>query len=164
MFSVTYEKLLGYIVSEKGIEVDPTKLQEIMEMPPPRNIQLRSLQGQLQSIRKFIAQLADKYLPFTHLLYKNVPFRWEDRCTKSFHQLKQYLMNPPILVTPIADKPLLLYISATEVSLGALLAQEDSTGKERAIYYISQTLNGYDLNYTFIEKSCLVVLFASQKF
>lgn len=72
-------------------------------------------------------------------------------------------MNPPILVPPIAGKPLLLYITTTEISLGALLAQEDSTKKESAVYYINQALSGYELNYTFIEKSCLVVVFASQK-
>ena len=51
-FGVTSGMLLGYIISEKGIEVDPEKVQAIMEMPPPRNIkQLRGLQGCLQSIR-----------------------------------------------------------------------------------------------------------------
>ena len=53
-FGVTSGKLLGYIISEKGIEVDPEKLQDIMEMPPPHNIkQLRGLQGNLQSIHSF---------------------------------------------------------------------------------------------------------------
>lgn len=131
-----------------------------MEMPPPKNIsQLRSLQGRLQSIKQFITQLVDKCLPFNHLLHKNIPFRWEDKCVKSFHQLKQYLMNPPVLVPPIVGNPLILYIL-----LGALLAQEDPSRKERAIYYINSTLNIYELNYTFITKACLAVVFASQKF
>ena len=60
-FGVTFGKFLGYIISAKGIEVDPKKVQAIMERPPPRNIsQLRSLQGCLQSIRRFISQLANK--------------------------------------------------------------------------------------------------------
>ena len=50
-FGVTSGKLLGYIIFVKGIEVDPEKVQAIMEMPPPRSIkQMRGLQGQLQSI------------------------------------------------------------------------------------------------------------------
>ena len=64
---------------------------------------------------------------------------------------------------PILGKPLILYISAMVSSLGGLLAQSDEMGKERAIYYISQTLVAYEINYTSIEKSCLVVVFASQK-
>ena len=51
---------------------------------------------------------------------------------------------------PIQGKPLILYISAIAISLGALLAQQDESGKEREIYYINQTLVQYELNYTFI--------------
>lgn len=55
-FGVTSGKLLGYIVSTKGIEVDPAKVKAIMEIPPPKNIsQMRTLQGRIQSIRCFIS-------------------------------------------------------------------------------------------------------------
>jgi len=69
VFGVTSGKLLGYIVSRRGIEVDPAKVKAIVEMPPPKNLKaLRSLQVRLQSIRRFISQLADKCQPFQHLL------------------------------------------------------------------------------------------------
>ena len=64
---------------------------------------------------------------------------------------------------PILGKPLILYISATNSSLGALLAQSDEMDKERAIYYISRTLVAYEINYIGIEKACLAIVFASQK-
>lgn len=70
-------------------------------------------------------------------------------------------MSLSILVPPTEGKPLLLYISTIETSLGALLAQEDSTGKEWAIYYINMTRNGYEIKYTSIEKSFLAVVFAT---
>ena len=61
VFGVQSGKLLGYIVSMRGIEVDLAKVKAILEMEAPRNLkQLRGLQGRLQSIRRFIAQLADK--------------------------------------------------------------------------------------------------------
>ena len=70
-FGVTSKKLLGYIISTKGIEVDPEKVQAIMDMPPPKNIsQLRSLQGCLQSIRRFISQLDDKAQAFNKNIHK----------------------------------------------------------------------------------------------
>lgn len=51
VFGVTLGKLLGYIVSRRGIEVDPSNIKSIIDMPPPTNIsQLRTLQGRLQSI------------------------------------------------------------------------------------------------------------------
>ncbi|CAL8988475.1 unnamed protein product, partial [Prunus brigantina] len=56
-----------------------------------------------------------------------------------------------------------LYIAAQERSIGALLAQENESHKERALYYLSRTLTGPELNYTPIEKTCLSLVFAIQK-
>ena len=64
---------------------------------------------------------------------------------------------------PIYGKPLILYISAIETSLGILLTQEDDNNKERAIYYVICTLISYEMNYSIIEKAFLAVVFASQK-
>ena len=72
-------------------------------------------------------------------------------------------MIPPVLMPPIPGKPFLLYISAIDTALGALLAQNDEQGRECAIYYISRTLVGYELNYSLIEQACLAVVFAAQK-
>lgn len=72
-------------------------------------------------------------------------------------------MSLPVLISPTKGKPLFLYVSTTSVSLGDLLAQHDDEGKERAFYYISRTLVGYELNYSSIEKICLAVVFATQK-
>lgn len=135
-----------------------------MDMEIPKNIiQMRSLQGKIQSIRMFISQLAEKCHSFTRLLHKDTIFMWDEECDQAFTLLKTYLINPPILMPPIKGKLLLLYISTTERSLGVLLAQEDEQGKETTIYYLSRTLIKYELNYTFVERACLAVVFASQK-
>lgn len=163
-FGLRSGRLLGYIVSAKGIEVDPTKVKEIMEMGAPQNIsQMRYLQGRIQSIRRFISQLAEKCHYFTQLLHKDTVLKWDGKCEEAFTLLKKYLMNHPTLMPPIRDKPLIFYISATKHALGALLAQEDEAGKEKDIYYISITLVKYELNYTFIERACLAMVFDSQQ-
>jgi Reverse transcriptase (RNA-dependent DNA polymerase) len=60
-FMVSSGKFLGFIVRHRGIEIDPGKIKAIMELPPPKNLkQLRSLQGQLAYIRRFIANLSGK--------------------------------------------------------------------------------------------------------
>lgn len=78
-------------------------------------------------------------------------------------QIKQYLVNLPVLETLIKGKKLLLYISTTYVSFEALLVQHDTEGKEREMYYINITLVGYELNYTIVENTCLELVFATQK-
>lgn len=72
-------------------------------------------------------------------------------------------MNPPLLIPPDPIRPLLLYISATSTTLGVLLAQHNAEGKECAVYYISRTLVGYELNYTPIEQACLAIILAATK-
>jgi len=73
------------------------------------------------------------------------------------------LSSPPILGATVPDKPLILYIAVQEYSLGALCAQENSECKEKALYYLSRTLIGAELNYSPIEKMCLALVFTVQK-
>ena len=55
VFGVSSGKILGHIISRRGVEVDPKKIKAIIEMSPPTNLkQLRSLQGKIQAIRRFI--------------------------------------------------------------------------------------------------------------
>ena len=101
VFGVESGKLLGYMISKKGIEVDPAKAKAIIDMPPPTNLkELRSLQGRIQSIRRFISNLAMRCEPFNHLLRKEVKFEWGPECQLSFERIKQYLLNPPVLKPP----------------------------------------------------------------
>ncbi|KAH9310050.1 hypothetical protein KI387_037961, partial [Taxus chinensis] len=55
-----------------------------------------------------------------------------------------YLANPPVLMPPTPGEPLLLYISATQYAIGALLTQYDLSHKEKAVYYLSRTLIAYE--------------------
>lgn len=163
-FGVTSGKFLGFVVRHRGIEIDPTKIRAILEMPPPKNIrELKSLQGGLAYIRRFISNLAGRCQPFSRLMKKGVPFEWDQACQNAFDSIKAYLMKPPVLMSPKKGKPLLLYITALDGSLGALLAQHNEQGKENALYYLSRTLVGAEFKYTPIEKTCLALMFALQK-
>ena len=107
-------------------------------MPEPKNLrELRGLYGKLAYIRRFISYLASRCQPFNRLMKKDVHFEWDKACSNAFERIKRYLLNPPVLGAPIPGKPLVLYIVAQEKSLGALMAQENEKGKERALYYLS---------------------------
>ena len=69
---MTSGKLLGYIVSERGIEVDPDKIRAILDMPAPRTErEVRGFLGRLQYISRFIARLTDICEPIFWLLRKS---------------------------------------------------------------------------------------------
>ena len=72
VFRVTSGKLLGHIVSQKGIEIDADKVKAIREMPPPKNEkEIRGFIGRLQYISRFIAKLTTICEPIFKLLRKN---------------------------------------------------------------------------------------------
>lgn len=92
-------------------------------MPLPHDLKtLRTLQGKIQAIRHFIAQLSDKCHPFNDLLKKGTCFDWGDECKKAFDDLKHYLLNPPILIHPKEGVPFHLYLLVTDSALGVMLA------------------------------------------
>ncbi|KAL0539418.1 hypothetical protein IC582_023630 [Cucumis melo] len=163
-FGVTSGKFLGFIVRHRGIEIDQSKIDAIQKMPRPKSLHdLRSLQGRLAYIRRFISNLAGRCQPFQKLMRKGENFVWNEACQNAFDSIKKYLLNPLVLGAPVPGEPLILYIAAQERSLGALLAQEREKGKERALYYLSRTLVGAEVNYSPIEKMCFALFFAIDK-
>ncbi|WJZ90865.1 hypothetical protein VitviT2T_009982 [Vitis vinifera] len=130
-FGVTFGKLLGHMVSERGIEVDPNKIKAILDMPMSMiEKEIRGFLGRLQYISQFIARLTDICEPIFRLLRKNQPIVWNDDCHLTFEKIKEYLISPPVLVPPMPRRPLLLYLSISDMALGCMLAQLDDSRKE----------------------------------
>jgi len=108
-FGVIAGKLLGFLVSDRGIEVDSSKIKAILEMPPPKSEkEIRGFLGRLQYISRFIAKLNSTCEPIFKILRKNEPHEWNDECQKAFEFIKECLLHPPILVPLMHGKPLLL--------------------------------------------------------
>ena len=82
-FGVIVGKLLGFLVSDRGIEVDPSKIKAILEMLPPKSEkEIKGFLGRLQYINRFIAKLTSTYEPIFKLLRKNKPHKCNDECQK----------------------------------------------------------------------------------
>lgn len=137
-FAVQSGIFLGFVVRYRGIEIEPKKIKAIVNMPPPKNLKdLKTLQGKLAYIRRFISNISGRIQPFAKLMKKGAPFEWDAECQSGFDSIKRYLLNPPVLATPVKGRPLILYIATQSVSVGALLAQHNDEGKEVACYYLS---------------------------
>ena len=110
-FGVTSRKLLGHIISERGIEVDLEKIKAILNMPASRTKrEIRCFIGKLQYISCFVAKLTDICEPIFHLLRKNQPTVWNDAFQRAFEKIKECLLSPPVLVPPIPGHHFLLYM------------------------------------------------------
>lgn len=122
-FEVRTGKFLGFMVNNRGIEIDRDKITAIQEMPPPKTVkQVKSFLGKFSYIRPFIPNLAKKIYPLNQMLKKDAHFKWSTKAQKVFEALKQELTKSPTLMAPIAGKPLILYLLASNISVGVLLA------------------------------------------
>jgi hypothetical protein len=117
-FCVTSGCLLGFIMSTKGIMVDPLKVEAIVQFPPPCTIpQLQSLQGKANFLRRFVANYAEITKGFMCLLKKGVPFCWDEVAQCSFEALKCALTSAPLLSPPDYGKDFLLYLALQSLLL-----------------------------------------------
>ena len=78
-FEVMTRKFLGFMVSQRGIEISPDKILAIMEMASPRNIkEVQSLNGKVAALNRFMSRAMNKCLLFFRTLKKS--FKWTAKC------------------------------------------------------------------------------------
>ncbi|CAN6554731.1 unnamed protein product [Malus baccata var. baccata] len=134
-----------------------------------KEVRVWSESGQLFGIpgssKRFITNLAGKIQPLTPLLRlkDKENLEWGPPYQKAFDSIKAYLTSPPVLVPPQRGKPLKLYISTSDKSIGSLLAQNNEGGKEQAVYYLSRILIEVETRYSPVERLCLALYFTANK-
>ena len=79
---------------------------------------------------------------------------WMKKHQQFFDKIKECLANPSVIISPVARITLKLYILASDLTIGSMLAQEDEQGNERVVYYLSRMLNEVEIRYSHIEKLC----------
>ena len=111
-FGVRSGKLLGFIVSKKGIEVYPAKVKAIQEMLAPKTQkQVRYFPGRLNYISRFISHMTAICAPIFNLLRKDQSCDWTEDCQKAFDSIEEYLLEPPILSPPVEGRQLIMYLT-----------------------------------------------------
>lgn len=156
-------EFLGHIVSKKGIEPNPEKVQVIKYLKPPKTVrEVRSFLGMVGYYHRFINNFGNIAIPLYRLTKKNARFSWNDECQQAFDTLKTKLCEAPILAHPDVTKPYKLYTDASGYAVGAVLTQDFPEG-ERPIQYISQSLNKGRRNYSTFEREAYAIIYAIKK-
>jgi hypothetical protein len=100
-FGVPSGKLLGYMVSRRGIDPNSEKVLAITKMKPPESLHdVQKLMGCMAALSRFISQLSIRGLQFFKLLKKQDKFQWTQEAQEAFRELKKYLTTSPTLVAP----------------------------------------------------------------
>ena len=154
-FGVRSGKLLGFIVNKRGIEVDHASTKAIQEMFAPKiKKQVRGFLGRLNYISRFISHMTATCAPIFKLLQKDQSCDWTEDFQKAFDSIKEYLLEPPILSRSVEGRPLIMYLTVLEDSMGYVLGQQDESGKkEYAIYYLSKKFTDFESRYSMLEKT-----------
>ena len=147
---------LGHIVSAEGIRVDPVKIEAVVNWKPPRSVtEVRSFLGLAGYYRRFVKGFSVIASPLTKLLRKGVLFEWSDKCQNSFEQLKEMLVEAPVLTQPTSGKEYTLYSDASGIGLGCVLMQN-----EKIVAYASRQLKSHEKTYPTHDLELAAVVFA----
>ena len=159
-FLQTELKFLGHTISADGLKVDQDKIQVLKTWSPPTDKSgIRSLLGFGNYFRRFIYKYSDMVLPLLNLTKQNTPTIWTPECQKSFEQLKEAIINAPVLKHPDLTKPFKLECDAINYATGSILMQDD-----HPCAFSSKKLIPAECNYTTKEKELLAVIHALKVF
>lgn len=157
-------RYLGYVVSERGLQVDPDKVKSILDMPIPRNQkEVRQFHGTASWYRRFIPDFSTRMYPLTCLLKKRQKFTWSPEASAAFNDIRSCLVTSPILSCPDFSRPFTISCDASSVGLGAVLSQISDSG-EVVIAYASRTLSKQEQKFSATERECLAVIWAVERF
>jgi hypothetical protein len=166
VFRIHKGKVLGCLVSTKGIEANPDKIKALVEMQDPVSVKdVQKLTGRVAALNRSIPRVAES-LPFFQVLSSAKNFQWSETQKQAFQELKDYLSNMTKLCPPEPKSPLLLYVSASNSAVSAVLVQEkEEEGKLKQIpvYFSSEALSGSKIFYSELEKIAYAVILAARK-
>jgi hypothetical protein len=164
VFGVPRGMLLGFIVSERGIEANPEKITAITNMGPIKDLKgVQRVMGCLAALSRFISRLGEKGLPLYRLLWKTERFTWTPEAEEALRNLKALLSNAPILVPPAAGEALLIYVAVTtQVVSAAIVVERREEGHallvQRPAYFISEVLSETKIRCPQIQKLMYAVI------
>ena len=125
VFGVEAGKFLGYLITNRGIEINPDQIDVVRCLNPPSNPkEVQKLTGMLAALNRFISKFADRCRPFYQLLKKWKRFQWDEECDTAFRDLKDYLMQAPVLTTPEPGEDLFMYLSVSEHAVSVVLLKD----------------------------------------
>ena len=125
VFSVGVGKFLGYVITNQGIEINLNQINAVRHLNPPSNPkEVQRLTGMLAALNRFISKFVDCCRPFYQLLKKWKEFQWDEEYDAAFQDLKDYLMQAPVLLAPEPREDLFMYLSVSEHAVSVVLIRD----------------------------------------
>ena len=147
-------KYLGHVLSLDGVQVDPAKVQTLIDWEfPSTSLGMQQFLGLANYFRKHIANFSRLSAPLYALTKKSCIFQKGEETLLAFQAIKQLLMEPPVLAYPNPDLPYEIISDASITGCGSILVQEG-----RPIAYFSSRYSSAERNYTTGEQELLGII------
>jgi hypothetical protein len=131
IFGVPAGQLLGFIVSHRGIEVNPEKIKAILDISRPNDLKdMQRLTGCVAVVSRFISRFGEKALTIYKLMKKSDEFVWTDKADAALKDLKRVLSTALVLAAPEDQEPMLLYMMATNRVVSIVIVVEPLVEKK----------------------------------
>ena len=162
-FSVQEVNFLGYIISPKGVAMEPNRITTIVEWPTPNSVHdIQVFLGFCNFYRRFIKAYSRVALPITTLLQKSPKeFQWTPTAQRSFEQLKLLFTQAPILRHFDPELPIFLYNDASGFATSAILCQPHDENVHPVAFW-SRKSTPAECNYDIHDRELLAIVSAFQ--
>ena len=118
-------KFLGYLITNQGIKVNLNQNEAMKCLKPSSKLkEVQVLIGMLATLNRFISKFVDHCRPFYQLLKKWKGFQWNEECEKAFQDLKEYLMQTPMLTALVPREDIFMYLSVSKHCVSAFLLRD----------------------------------------
>ncbi|XP_020422651.1 uncharacterized protein LOC109949950 [Prunus persica] len=163
-FGAASGKFLGFMISQRGIEANPEKIQAILDMTIPKTVKdIQSLTGRVAALTRFISKATDRCAPFFKALKgtkRNIT--WTAECDTAFSELKKYMGRAPLLSTPEHGDILVIYLSISASAVSSVLVRSKDNA-EHPVHYVSKALQDAEVRYPDIEKLAFALVVSARR-
>ncbi len=151
---------MGHLLTDTGVKADPSKVEAILKMPRPEDPKaVPRLMGSINYLSKFLPRLSELSEPLRRLTQKDIEWHWESQQEDAFHSIMKLISTAPVLKYYDVHDEVTVQSDASESGLGSVLLQNG-----QPVAFASRSLSQAEKGYSQIEKECLAVVFACERF
>src|SRR5258707_12503553 len=149
---------LGFILSPKGLQMDPTKVSTIQDWPEPRKVRdVQAFLGFANFYQRFIHDYSETTLPLDHLCKKSTTWHFGAEEAKAFQNLKKAFRSAPVLAHWAPDLPMTVEMAMSDCAIVGILSVTTEDGEIWLVAFYSCTLQSTERNYDMHNKELLAI-------
>lgn len=150
VFRVVEGNLLGHVISERGISINPNRVEALLKLQMPRSKkEMRSFFGKTNFVRKFIIGFAQIVKPLNEMMKKDAKIKWNAEEREAFFHIKKSIVEALVLTSPDYTLPFYIY-SFASLHFGVVVLTQRKLGDEKPITFMSSPFKNAEVWYSFL--------------